>query len=655
MDTFKRILALLARLIVLLLLILALAAGLEGLLLLIQTVDASEVSGLGALAYFHATVTAFMVISAIVIAYLLFLLGRLCWRSRVALGGDPASILCGLAVATFLFPSGISAIFKTPIRYGVNLSSALSDLASRVPPSAPDAHLKVPAVIDQASYLLHRFTGLMWEQAGAILESFPISDAILALTTWVLVAGAVRNAGQDVSPARRFTTWWHALSDEHRVVYGIVSMLLTGSYLSITAIIALPGLVGDQASAAILTKDRLQQQLTQSVISAKALTLPRLADSTGLKLAIDSLISLVDSATRRLGPRQSSLSYLKGDADAILLARRSLSASLADYASDLPELQAKYLADGLVDFDTHASAQMAANDRATFVQWINSWFQDAASSLYAVISEADRELAEGDRDALQWVRGSRRSVERIIDYSRLPAQDSVSSPRDFGLLDFTPSLTPRYSVSAYLRKGGPEIPSPPAPPQPGWGWGPFRKLAEPLLNARSLPLAQITGMLGFGLLGAVISALRWRGTTSQTSVSALPAILVNAFSATLLVFLFVKGGLAVFAAGDNEPNSYVLFFSCLAGAVYSEDVWKAARERLAEALKGSDKSQETGRSSRTDLAQPTGQPDTCDGVTQSEQAGDSSVSTASKDSAPAASEKPTDTSNVQEAANDDPV
>jgi len=48
-----------------------------------------------------------------------------------------------------------------------------------------------------------------------------------------------------------------------------------------------------------------------------------------------------------------------------------------------------------------------------------------------------------------------------------------------------------------------------------------------------------------------------------------------------VVFLAVKGGLAIFASGEGELNAYVLFFTCLVGAVFSEDVWGCARDKLS--------------------------------------------------------------------------
>jgi hypothetical protein len=45
------------------------------------------------------------------------------------------------------------------------------------------------------------------------------------------------------------------------------------------------------------------------------------------------------------------------------------------------------------------------------------------------------------------------------------------------------------------------------------------------------------------------------------------------------------GGLAVFSVNDNpRPNAYVLLFTCLAGAVFSDTVWKWAEAKLKSQL-----------------------------------------------------------------------
>jgi hypothetical protein len=123
----------------------------------------------------------------------------------------------------------------------------------------------------------------------------------------------------------------------------------------------------------------------------------------------------------------------------------------------------------------------------------------------------------------------------------------------------------------------------------GFDFGPFRRIANWLLQTESLPLALIVGMIGFGLLGSAASTLvRERARAPRTRedpiVSDLAAVIIRGVSAAILVFLAVEGGSAIFGTTSGEPNPYVIFLTCLVAAVFSETVWENARNRLSEAL-----------------------------------------------------------------------
>jgi len=112
--------------------------------------------------------------------------------------------------------------------------------------------------------------------------------------------------------------------------------------------------------------------------------------------------------------------------------------------------------------------------------------------------------------------------------------------------------------------------------------GPFGVVASWLLKTESLPLALITGLLGFGLLGAACSTFIREQRTKRDVliVQDLTGVIVRGVSAAIVVFLAVEGGLAIFAAGSSEPNPYVLLLTCFVAAVFSEKIWEWAQERV---------------------------------------------------------------------------
>jgi hypothetical protein len=123
----------------------------------------------------------------------------------------------------------------------------------------------------------------------------------------------------------------------------------------------------------------------------------------------------------------------------------------------------------------------------------------------------------------------------------------------------------------------------------GSNMGPFSYIASWLLRTESLPLAQIVGLLGFGLLGSAVSSLVRSSAhrpKNHPLVEELATVIIRGATAAVVVFLAVKGGLAIFTSGDSNANSYVLLLTCLIAAVFSEDVWARAREWLNNGQKG---------------------------------------------------------------------
>lgn len=107
----------------------------------------------------------------------------------------------------------------------------------------------------------------------------------------------------------------------------------------------------------------------------------------------------------------------------------------------------------------------------------------------------------------------------------------------------------------------------------------FATLSEWLLEARSPEMVLIAGMLGFGLLGAGISSLiRNRNLTDEAEMfeKSIASIIIGGVSASLVIFLSAKGGLAIFSNSEIDLNPYTLLFLCLVGSVFSEIVWEKA-------------------------------------------------------------------------------
>ena len=112
--------------------------------------------------------------------------------------------------------------------------------------------------------------------------------------------------------------------------------------------------------------------------------------------------------------------------------------------------------------------------------------------------------------------------------------------------------------------------------------GPFGSMAFWLLKTESLPLVLITGLLGFGLLGAGCSTfVRYRERQADAlAAEHVGGVIIRGTSAAVVVFLGVYGGLAIFSSSATEPNAYAIFFLCLVAAVFSEEAWDWAHHRF---------------------------------------------------------------------------
>lgn len=103
-----------------------------------------------------------------------------------------------------------------------------------------------------------------------------------------------------------------------------------------------------------------------------------------------------------------------------------------------------------------------------------------------------------------------------------------------------------------------------------------------LIKLGSISLTLVAGMLGFGLLGAAISSIIRDAKVRQAGeplVKDLTSVAIRGMSATVVVYLAAKGGLAIIAGGAApEPNSYVLLLTCFVASVFGDDVWVSTRK-----------------------------------------------------------------------------
>lgn len=124
----------------------------------------------------------------------------------------------------------------------------------------------------------------------------------------------------------------------------------------------------------------------------------------------------------------------------------------------------------------------------------------------------------------------------------------------------------------------------------------FKTLSNWIVESESQEMVLITGMLGFGLLGAGISAIyRKRKFNDENFESTNFSILLGSISSSVVIYLAVKGGISVFSkGGDIEINYYSILLLCLIGSVYSEIVWERASNYIKPSNGGKDNPKPSG-------------------------------------------------------------
>jgi hypothetical protein len=145
--------------------------------------------------------------------------------------------------------------------------------------------------------------------------------------------------------------------------------------------------------------------------------------------------------------------------------------------------------------------------------------------------------------------------------------------------------------------------------------GAFRLVAGWLVRTDSKPLTLITGLLGCGLLGSVVSTLLARRMLSKSAAAHPPlphlelaGVLIRGVTAALVVFLAAKGGLAMISSNGEEPNSHILLLLCLLSAVYSEQVWSWAESKFPSFLPAGSADQAARTGGRLPVPAPAPEP-----------------------------------------------
>ena len=501
-------------------------------------------------------------------------------------GATTSARLVGLGTAAIITPKAVAKLVMLPATFLLQLLDRLPRQAVRIPlsiaSSSSDATVSIKEPLIQLSLMVTDIVAEAGRALSQAIEGLLTPEVVIALALWVvighLLSAAVPAGGETTAVAGASRLYQHirAMSAAQRHGIVLTMVFLLGAYLSIAAIVAIPWLHEEKVSPG-LSRDGLEKILN-GILPSTAAQLAEPLNSIAVP-PDDPLASLSEYLAKRGNPTGTfdvasfSLNVAIADGKD---ARTKAIAKLKQMPADIAQRAGQMRQAAIGAFDLETATLMSNQERGYFMREI----QRSVSSDYLKLEGALNTCSTALQDSEKQFREFSQNAIAVLE-TEVPANSSENARASVDQMRAT-LLSQQSSNAARISRTLRDACETPAiqqtvytPPEAGSGWGPFGLVARWLLQTKSLPLSLITGMLGFGLLGSAIATfVRGGAQRGQVSLSAeVTSVLVRGLSAAVVVFLAVKGGLAIFSTGDNEPNAYVVFLTCLVGAVFSEDVW----------------------------------------------------------------------------------
>ncbi|HEX5840285.1 MAG TPA: hypothetical protein VFY26_20775 [Anaerolineales bacterium] len=496
------------------------------------------------------------------------------WTQASLFGADPKTRLVSLGIAALLFPRAVFSLANAIIYF-------IGNFFVSAPRQLLDNWINAQFSCSEGSTEGLRYCfGQLWfgfiqswtEALSNSIDRFgpaylPYNQLVLMLAVWAVVAVLLSEGPADEGDSRpeafklRLQSAIDGLGRTARLNIMFFLVLVLAGYLSIAAIAAIPGLQEPAVASEAVSVENLEDQLESSMTDSLATMTSQELPGTNNPFA-----SLTEAKRQEIDADiLEYFLYLESE-------RRLL---LSAYPKLLREAQsqAKTARDEAVDaYRVSLVDRKGSQETAEHYLAIGSWYRRILNDIEYSLDNCRSSLQAAD----QW-------YEYVI--SQTQPEEALQIVNDGSWADNARTACDSNWDLAGL----------PDRPDLGGDLGPFSFVARWLLQTESLPLAQIVGMLGFGLLGSAVSTLvrsETKRRRNQPLVEELATVVIRGATAAIVVFLAVKGGLAIFTSGESDPNSYVLLLTCLVAAVFSEDVWQEARVRLNSGLSGEGEQEE---------------------------------------------------------------
>jgi hypothetical protein len=494
------------------------------------------------------------------VTLLIFKLFKFLFREKIIFGINIETRIIGLGISSLLVPEGIYSTFVSPIIDIFNTLVLLYNKISSVTYTGDsEFYLLLDRLVASLQEVLYNYQ--------SIVRSYDFNSIILFITLWV-VSSLILNKYLYKNNSLNISSV--SISQKHYVI--VFAILFASLYLVIAAIIAVPYLKDDNTS--YVGVDELKKNIF--VINSKY------KNYEMSSLSVEPILFFSDTIVDTiLDPQKKQLIVnrifgIKDTYEKALQDRQLLVDKINNFKK---ALNIDTVFDELVNQYKAEEVNLKPKQKLDYINNLSHYFENQLSNKYNSLDFVVQEIKSSDRQ-----------LKYDIDFSKsnliADVKTSINSIVGSPLIINQKSQYYPENISEILFLGPNNINHAPEPPIPGSELGIFRKFSQWLIFPNSMALVLIAGMIGFGLFGATISTFIKDGSLKEAGLmrSDIYSIIIRGFSAAIVIFLGVMGGLAIFSTSQAEPNPYALFFTCLVGAVYSEKIWEWAQEKLKTTL-----------------------------------------------------------------------
>jgi hypothetical protein len=354
-----------------------------------------------------------------------------------------------------------------------------------------------------------------------------------------------------------------------RVALSVI--LIATVYLSLCAIAAVS--LFKPANIALLSRQEFENKLKLSKLD----TGPNETASNAFKTRFpEKIVDFLTEDRKNQLKDAKSFSSLSSENDRFTLVWKQI-------RLDIESVQDRLLNSALADYELKNISRVGSREQALHFLNLERWYQSSLNRLFEHLDNCRNSILLFRLSAeaqLAKEMEAKQSGQPQGD-SRPPSSAPSFLTRALGITAPEANVTIARREATEACRPRPKDFSEALPERGAFGTdlGPISSLAGWLLKTESIPLALIVGLVGFGLFGSLVSSFV-RTDLNSLEASDIFALVIRGVSAAIVVFLAAYGGIAIVAQTPSDPNPYVVFVTCLAGAVFGEDVWLWARHRF---------------------------------------------------------------------------